>query len=700
MLNKAIHYAITALSVLLAGGRAAESYLQLPVLMQWAGRFHLLLLHFPIVLVLLLAGLIWFRPDVVKVEWLGGIAVIALVAALSGLFLSLQEKDGGSLLAQHKWAGAFTAFLCVGAYAGWNYLFKQKSLQRIFTIVLSLSVIITGHWGGTLTHGREFLAYPGADKTFTDLADDPLIYAQLVQPILQKRCISCHSEEKKKGGLLLTSYEALRKGGKNGTLFDTGNWHNSLLLKRLELPLAHKEHMPPQSKPQLSEQELAIIRLWLAKGASDTLAFRHLPPGDTLALLVNTIIQAGQSDRWAHLPKIKDETISGLGNYFCTIQRLSANSQALSVQLYAHPDFSAKDLERLLPLAKNTIELDLSGLPLDEKALGVVARFKALERLEIDRTPVTDAGLALLKELPDIRVLKAYQTKLTDKSLSTLKQWKKLQRVYAWQTGISPATLGKIYIDTGADTSIHFKAILSKPEILEPRAFFDQPFALKLFHRIKGIDIRYTLDGRTPTSTSTLLGRDSIILIDKPVKVKYIAIKEGWESSQADSIELWRTSPPPPVTKLIHPPNDSYKGRGVASLFDHKKASLEYSDTLWLGFREQPMIMEASWPAPVSLSSVTLSTLFSVDSYIFPPTVVEVWGGNSAGSLKRIGLLKPDMPGKSMMPANRFYTCEVSSSPIRYLRVIARPIPTLPGWHPGKGDKGWVFVDEVVVVTR
>ncbi|MBL7792132.1 MAG: chitobiase/beta-hexosaminidase C-terminal domain-containing protein, partial [Saprospiraceae bacterium] len=487
------------------------------------------------------------------------------------------------------------------------------------------------------------------------------------------------------------------KGGKNGDPVDPANWQASLLLKRLELPLDHKEHMPPQSKPQLSEQELAIIRLWLAKGASDTLALRHFPNGDSLGNMIKTMIQAGQSARWVDLPKIKSETIARLGNHFCTIQRLSANSQALSVQLYAHSDFSAKDLERLLPLAENTIELDLSGLPLNEAALGVVARFEALERLEIDRTPVTDAGLALLKDLPDLRVLKAYQTKLTDKSLSTLKQCKKLQRVYAWETGISPGALGKVHIDTGADTSIHFKAILSKPEILEPRAFFDQPFALKLFHRIKGIDIRYTLDGSTPTPASALLGRDSTILIDKPIKVKYIAIKEGWESSPVDSVELWRTSPPPPITKLIHPPNDTYKGRGVASLFDHKKASLEYNDSLWLGFREQPMILEASWPAPVVLSSVTLSTLFSVDSYIFPPTVIEVWGGNSAGSLKRIGLLKPDMPGKSMMPAHRFYTCEVSSSPIRYLRVIARPIPTLPAWHPGKGDKGWVFVDEVVV---
>lgn len=704
MIDKAINYAVIALTVLLAFCLATEGYLQLPTLLQWAGRFHLLILHFPIVLVLLLAGLAWFRPEAVSAEWVGGMAIIALLTALSGLFLSLQDTDGGVLLARHKWAGATTAFLCVGLYAGWGYFYKQKLFKRIYVIALASSLILAGHWGGVLTHGSSFLAYPRVENSIADLPDDPLIFEHLVQPILHKRCVSCHSEAKKKGELLLTSFEALRKGGKNGALFNKNDWHKSLFIKRLELPLAHKEHMPPQGKPQLNEQELSILRWWVAKGASDSLALRHLLPGDSLGELVKSVIQSGQSRRWSHLPKIKDNTIAELGSYFCTIQRLSANADALSVQLYAHPDFSAKDLERLLPLAKNTVALDLSNLPIDDEFMRLVARFKVLERLEIDRTPVTDAGLARLKDMDGLRVLKAYQTRLTDQSLQLLRRWKKLERVYLWETGIPAAALAqfqqqtpRLYVDAGVDTAIHFKAVLSKPEILEPRAFFDQPFALKLFHRIRGIDIRYTLDGSDPTDRSALLGSDSTILVDKPMKVKYIAMKAGWESSPADSIELWRVGLPPPVTKLIHPPNDSYKGRGVAGLFDHKKAKLEFRDSLWLGFREQPLVLEASWPAPVVYSQVTLSVLLNTDSYIFPPAVIEVWGGASAGSLRRIGLMRPGMPGRSMLPMHKFYTCNVAPVPIRHMRLIAKPVAKLPAWHPGKGDRGWVFVDEILL---
>lgn len=34
---------------------------------------------------------------------------------------------------------------------------------------------------------------------------------------------------------------------------------------------------------------------------------------------------------------------------------------------------------------------------------------------------------------------------------------------------------------------------------------------------------------------------------------------------------------------------------------------------------------------------------------------------------------------------------------LRYLKLIANPVAKLPAWHRGKGDKGWFFVDEVIV---
>ncbi|MNY68403.1 hypothetical protein D3C86_2061590 [compost metagenome] len=31
------------------------------------------------------------------------------------------------------------------------------------------------------------------------------------------------------------------------------------------------------------------------------------------------------------------------------------------------------------------------------------------------------------------------------------------------------------------------------------------------------------------------------------------------------------------------------------------------------------------------------------------------------------------------------------------IKLVAKPLSKLPAWHPGKGEKAWVFVDEVFV---
>jgi len=35
------------------------------------------------------------------------------------------------------------------------------------------------------------------------------------------------------------------------------------------------------------------------------------------------------------------------------------------------------------------------------------------------------------------------------------------------------------------------------------------------------------------------------------------------------------------------------------------------------------------------------------------------------------------------------------SSNYRYFKVISHPVKKLPSWHSGKGEQGWLFVDEL-----
>ena len=39
----------------------------------------------------------------------------------------------------------------------------------------------------------------------------------------------------------------------------------------------------------------------------------------------------------------------------------------------------------------------------------------------------------------------------------------------------------------------------------------------------------------------------------------------------------------------------------------------------------------------------------------------------------------------------------VDIGPARYVRVVARGVDPLPEWHPGAGNPGWIFADEIIV---
>jgi hypothetical protein len=48
-------------------------------------------------------------------------------------------------------------------------------------------------------------------------------------------------------------------------------------------------------------------------------------------------------------------------------------------------------------------------------------------------------------------------------------------------------------------------------------------------------------------------------------------------------------------------------------------------------------------------------------------------------------------------PRYSLLTYTLPSNTFDQIRIKLSPIAKLPAWHPGKGAKGWVFVDEVLL---
>jgi hypothetical protein len=86
-------------------------------------------------------------------------------------------------------------------------------------------------------------------------------YEKDVLPILRRSCTSCHGDRRKRGGLDLTTFAALRRGGDGGPGVQPGRPDDSPLYESIA-----SGRMPPGRK-KLTAAEKRLVHDWIAGGA-------------------------------------------------------------------------------------------------------------------------------------------------------------------------------------------------------------------------------------------------------------------------------------------------------------------------------------------------------------------------------------------------------------------------------------------------
>src|SRR6478736_6582479 len=146
------------------------------------GRFHPVLVHLPIGILLLafVFKLLSLTPRYKKLKsairpslFLGMISAVA--AATSGYYLSLEGGYDDRLLTQHKWMGFATAGLAFILFIfSRKYSFILKSDRKNAVTILFFPLVIlltwTGHLGGSITHGEDYLLQPQGRSDETKLS--------------------------------------------------------------------------------------------------------------------------------------------------------------------------------------------------------------------------------------------------------------------------------------------------------------------------------------------------------------------------------------------------------------------------------------------------------------------------------------------------------------------------------------------------
>jgi len=415
------------------------------------GRLHPAVVHLPIGILFLLAAveLASLFPrgprltPALRTFVLGLGAAGALVAVVMGWLLAGEGDYDDTLLARHRLLG-----LAVATFAVATLGMHLRGWRRGYAATLMLTVaalVPAGHIGGSLTHGAAYLTAASSDPKRVRPSDpaQALVFADVIHPILQQRCVSCHGAAKQNGDLRLDAMAELSKGGKTGPVLKSGNANASLLMERVWLPLETKGHMPPEGKPQLTETEAALLEWWINAGVpvDQRIADLNVPPSTVELLSIHfgvppapppdRAIMLLAAEKLEHRLGVQIRPLTADGPW------LTANARLLAT------GFGDDQLAALASVAPALQRLDLGETAVTDAGLPALAAMKNLRHLHLDRTAVTDRGLVQLAPLARLEYLNLFATNVTDAGLNELRVLPQLRSLYLWRTQVTPGALAE-----------------------------------------------------------------------------------------------------------------------------------------------------------------------------------------------------------------------------------------------------------------
>lgn len=415
------------------------------------GPLHLVLLHVPIGLFVgvlaLELGLSRDKHQEAHDQAVGVLLPLCLLSAILtvrfGYALGQTDYDwdaiGDHRVAGYYFLGALTASLLTFWWSRWKPNIVSGGLYCISLTAAAITLILTGHSGGVITHGEDALeSIPGYQLIVPEPEPEPAVPVVIVpgvEPanpytdeawlILDQHCVECHGLNKRKGGYRIDVPRLARSGGdSNRKGIIPGDPDASFVIHRVELPRDNEHAMPPSKKPGLTPEQIDLLRLWIKTGAQF--------PGE----------ENQQKDKLDPETVQQMEALRGLG---AAADFTPWGDGTVLVDL---SQMETADWETLAPaihpLADKLAWLNAANQDWPAPFYDQLKDFPKLERLHLQHSNVTDADIPKLAALKQLDYLNLTSTQVTLEGIKTALELPALAELFIHGLDLNPKELNKL----------------------------------------------------------------------------------------------------------------------------------------------------------------------------------------------------------------------------------------------------------------
>jgi len=236
---------------------------------------------------------------------------------------------------------------------------------------------------------------------------------------------------------------------------------------------------------------------------------------------------------------------------------------------------------------------------------------------------------------------------------------------------------------------------LAPPLMKYYSVFFKDASIVELKFAQPGTQIHYTLNNQQPTEQDQVYSKP--IRVKKSfTTVKAMAAGEGFLNSETVSATFIKDGIKIKSVQQTTA-NVKFPGSGINTLIDNEGGITDLNSKTWLGYQLDSVEINVEMVEMQNLSSVLINCLQDHGSWVFLPEQFRVYSFDNNKQSFQLIAEQIDSSKQIIASAScRPLTIQLAEKIItQKLKIVLQGIKSLPEGHPGKGQHGWLFIDEI-----